>query len=46
MAQQIFEKKDLTRRDSDFDYDDHIDDEEECGGGKRAIRYSIKCLDF
>jgi len=36
-----------SRGDSDFDFiDDHIDDEEECGGATRAIRYSIKCLDF
>lgn len=36
-----------SRRDSDFEFiDDHIDDEEECAGANRAIKYSIRCLDF
>lgn len=46
MAQQIFEQNENSQRDSDFGYYDHIDVEEECAGGERAIRYSIKCLDF
>ena len=26
--------------------DDHIDDEEECNGAERAVKFSIRCLDF
>ena len=46
MTQQIFEQNENLKRNSDFEFDDHIDDEEECAGCDRAIRYSIKCLDF
>lgn len=39
--------KEASHRDADFDfYDDHIDEQEECGGASRAVKYSIRCLDF
>ena len=36
----------LLNSEFEFEADDHIDEQEECGDGKRAVRYSIKCLDF
>ena len=39
--------KEASHRDADFDfYDDHIDEQEECGGASRAVKFSIRCLDF
>lgn len=32
---------------SEFDnIEDYVDDQEECGSDQKAIRFSIRCLDF
>jgi len=40
-------RRDIVINSSEFDnIEDYVDDQEECGSDQKAIRFSIRCLDF